>query len=299
MERRGTAKVKLAGRAAVVTGAGRGIGRAVAESFAREGARVVAVARTRAELEQVVRVIEGFGGTAAARVADVTDAAAARDAVRRCIDEFGRLDVLVNAAGAHGPIGPAWEADVTAWTRAAGVNLFGTFHCCHAAIPGMVEAGGGRIINFSGGGATAPMPRFTAYAASKAAVVRLTETLAEELKALGVTVNAIAPGAVDTRLQDDVLAAGDRAGPEYERVRRMRASGEGGVPATLAAALAVFLASDAAGRLTGKLISAAHDGWDAWDAERITALMERPWLTLRRLDDNTLRLLDGGGTRGG
>lgn len=281
----------LSGRAAVVTGAGRGIGRAVAESLARGGVAVVAVSRTRSELEQVVHGIEESGGQATLCVGDVADAAAAGAAVRRCVDEFGRIDVLVNAAAVHGPIGRAWELDVAAWTRAAAVNLFGTFHCCHAAIPAMLDAGAGRIINFSGGGATSPLPRFTAYAASKAAVVRLTETLAEELKGHGVTVNAIAPGVVDTRLQDNVLAAGDRAGPVYERIRRMRASGEGGVPAALAAALAVFLASDSAGTLTGKLISAPHDGWASWDAERIAELMERPWLTLRRLDDYTLRPL--------
>lgn len=283
--------MKLAGRAAVVTGAGRGIGRAVAESFAREGARVVVVSRTRAELERVVRAIEQAGGTATMSVADVADAAAVEQTMRHCVETFGTLDVLVNTAGVYGPIGPTWEVDVAAWTRAAGANLFGTFHCCHAAIPRMLVAGGGRIINFSGGGATTPLPRFTAYAASKAAVVRLTETLAEELKGHGVTVNAIAPGAVDTRLQDQVLAAGDRAGPLYERIQRLRDSGEGGVPAALAAALAVFLASDAARGLSGKLISAPHDGWEAWDAERVAELMERAWLTLRRLDDYTLRPL--------
>jgi 3-oxoacyl-[acyl-carrier protein] reductase len=96
---------------------------------------------------------------------------------------------------------------------------------------------------------------------------------------------------VDTRLQDEVLAAGPRAGDLYERIRRLRESGEGGVPAELAAALAVFLSSDAAADVTGKLISAPHDGWREWDAERMRELGESAWLTLRRMDPHTLRPL--------
>lgn len=283
--------MKLENRAAVVVGAGRGIGRAVAESLARAGARVVLVSRTRHELEQVARAIEDLGGEAEACVADVSEIADAERAVECCVSRFGRLDTLVNVAGVYGPIGLAWKADPVEWKRAVDVNLFGTFLCCRAAIPRMLDAGGGRIINFSGGGATSPLPRFTAYAASKAAVVRLTETLAEELKDARITVNAIAPGAVDTRLQDEVLAAGDRAGELYERIRQLRSEGKGGVTAELAAALVVFLASDAAAGLSGKLISAPHDGWESWDDERIADLMRRPWLTLRRLDDFTLRPL--------
>jgi 3-oxoacyl-[acyl-carrier protein] reductase len=197
----------------------------------------------------------------------------------------------VNAAGVYGPIGRTWEVDPEAWWRAHEINVRGTLLACRAALPAMVAGGHGRIINFSGGGATSPLPRFSAYAASKAAVVRLTETLAEELRDQGITVNAIAPGAVDTRLQDEVIAAGDRAGELYGRMRRLREHGEGGVPAELPAALAVFLATDAAAGITGKLISAPHDGWQSWDAARVRELGESAWLTLRRLDPHTLRPL--------
>jgi NAD(P)-dependent dehydrogenase (short-subunit alcohol dehydrogenase family) len=146
----------------------------------------------------------------------------------------------------------------------------------------------GCIVNFSGGGATAPLARFSAYAASKAAVVRLSETLAEECREFNIRVNAIAPGAVDTSLQDAVLAAGERAGDLLERIARLRKSGEGGVPPELAAELTVFLASDASRGLTGKLIAAPHDGWQQWDGAKIDELNASAWLTLRRLDPFTI-----------
>jgi 3-oxoacyl-[acyl-carrier protein] reductase len=283
--------VTLPGRSAVVTGGGRGIGAAVAERLAEAGAAVVVCARTESELESVAATIRARGGAAEVVVGDVADAADAAAMVAACATRFGGPDILVNAAGTYGPIGRSWEVDPAEWARALAVNLLGTLHTSRAAIPRMLAAGRGRIINFSGGGATAPLANLSAYGASKAAVVRLTETMAEELRGRGVTVNAIAPGAVDTRLQDEVLAAGERAGDLYARTQRLRRTGEGGVPSALAAALAVFLASDAAADLSGKLISAPHDGWQSWSPERIAELMERPWLTLRRLDEHTVRPL--------
>lgn len=286
--------MSLTGRVAVVTGAGRGIGAAVAQAFAAAGAGVCLVARTSPELDDVAARIRAAGGTAIATPADVVDRSAVGAALRRCRDELGIPDVLVNAAGIYGPIGPLWDVDLDAWWRAQEVNVRGTVNCCAAVLPGMLDRGTGRIINFSGGGATSPLPRFSAYAASKAAVVRLTETLAEEVRGRGVTVNAIAPGAVDTRLQDEVLAAGERAGELHERIARLRQTGEGGVPPELAAALAVYLAGEQAASLTGKLISAPHDGWQDWDERRVAELAATPWFTLRRLDPFTLRPLQEG-----
>jgi NAD(P)-dependent dehydrogenase (short-subunit alcohol dehydrogenase family) len=239
----------------------------------------------------VAAAIRAAGGNAAHGSADISDRASIETAAAACARTFGGTDILVSAAGVYGPIGRTWEVDEQAWWRAQEINVRGTLLAARAVLPGMIARGGGRIINFSGGGATAPLPRFSAYAASKAAVVRLTETLAEELREHAVTVNAIAPGAVDTRLQDDVLAAGERAGDLYPRIRRLRESGEGGVTPELPAALAVFLSSDAAAGITGKLISAPHDGWQAWDAARVRELGESAWLTLRRLDPHTLRPL--------
>jgi NAD(P)-dependent dehydrogenase (short-subunit alcohol dehydrogenase family) len=283
--------LSLAGTVAVVTGGGRGIGAAVARALAVAGARLFLVARTAAELEQVANGIDGTGAEADFAAADVADEASVERAVHECTLRFGAPDVLVNAAAVHGPIGALWEVDTEEWWRAHRINLLGTMLCCRAVIPGMRARGRGRIINFSGGGATAPRPGSSAYASSKTAVVRLTETLAEELRGSGVTVNAIAPGTVDTRLQDDVIAAGPAAGADYDIVERLRATGTGGVPAELAAALTVYLASDAAASLTGRLISAPHDDWKSWDEMQLLMLADSPWLTLRRLDTHTLRAL--------
>jgi 3-oxoacyl-[acyl-carrier protein] reductase len=119
--------------------------------------------------------------------------------------------------------------------------------------------------------------------------VRFAETLAEELKQFNIRVNAIAPGAVDTKLQNEVLAAGERAGDLYQRMRRMRETGEGATPAELPAALAAFLASEDSAPLTGRLVSAPHDGWQKWSPTRIREIMSEPWFTLRRLDPFTLK----------
>ncbi|HET7263548.1 MAG TPA: SDR family oxidoreductase [bacterium] len=279
----------LKGKVAIVTGAGRGIGEAVAGAFAREGARSILVARTASEVVAAADAVRASGAAASAVPADVSDPAAADRIVQAAIETYGRVDILVNAAGVYGPIGPVWEADPREWVRAIEVNLFGTMYLSRAAAPHMIRQREGKIVNFSGGGATAPLPYFSAYAVSKSAVVRFTETLAEEVRSFNIQVNAIAPGAVDTRLQDAVLAAGDRAGPLFERIRRLRERQEGGVPRDLPASLAVFLASPASNGLTGKLIAAPYDGWQTWDAAKIADVMTLPWFTLRRLDPATIR----------
>ena len=281
----------MKGRVAIVTGGGRGIGEAVALALAREGARVVVAARTGAELGRVVARIGQLGGAARAVPSDVSQPAQVERLTRAALDAYGQIDVLVNAAGVPGPIGPLWDTDVAAWKRAIDVNLLGTFLCCHAVVPHMIKQRRGKVINLSGGGAASPLPRFSAYGASKAAVVRLTETLAEELREFNVQVNAIAPGLVDTQLQDAVLAAGERAGAQFARVRRLRETGEGGVPGELPATLAVWLASDRSDGLTGKLIAAPFDDWQTWGAARIAELASSAWLTLRRLDHPTVRPL--------
>jgi NAD(P)-dependent dehydrogenase (short-subunit alcohol dehydrogenase family) len=281
--------VKLKDRVAIITGGGRGIGEATALAFAREGARVVLVARTVPELEQVAAKVKDLGGSAQIVPADVSSRQAVASMVRTAVNSFGQVDILVNAAGVYGPIGRVWEVDPEKWAQAIEVNLLGTFFTCQAVLPHMIRRLQGGIINFSGGGATSPLPCFTAYGVSKTAVVRLTETLAEEVKGFNIRVNAIAPGMVDTRLQDAVLAAGERAGELLPRVRRLRETGDGGAPRELAADLAVFLAGEASNGLTGKLIAAPHDGWESWNGKRIGELMALPWFTLRRMDAFTLR----------
>ncbi len=280
---------RLQDKVALVVGAGRGIGEAIALRFAAEGANLVLAARTAPELKTVTEVVKARGGTAHFVVTDVTAPPEVASLVQKSIELFGRIDILVNAAGTYGPIGRVWEVDAREWATTFSANLFGPFLLCQLVLPHMIRAGRGKIINFSGGGATSPLCRFSAYGVSKAAVVRLTETLAEEVKEFNIQVNAIAPGAVDTKLQDLVLAAGERAGDLLQRIRRLRETGEGGTPREVPAELALFLASDDSRNLTGRLISAPNDKWESWTDERIEQVMSQPWFTLRRMDPFTLR----------
>lgn len=254
----------LTGRTAVVTGGSHGLGLEIAREFVASGARVLVCAReetaldrARADLESVAVVADSV----ATAVADVADPAAAERLVASALERFSRIHVLVNNAGIYGPKGPAEDVDWEQWEQAIRVNLFGSVLCCRAVLPHFRANGYGKIIQLSGGGATSPLPRLSAYAASKAAVVRFAETLAEELRGTGIDVNSIAPGALNTRLLDEVLEAGpERVGASFfERALEQQASG--GTPPELAAHLAVFLASEESDGITGKLISAPWDPW--------------------------------------
>jgi NAD(P)-dependent dehydrogenase (short-subunit alcohol dehydrogenase family) len=282
---------RLKDKVAIVVGAGRGIGEAIALRFADEGARLVLAARTVSELDSVAAQIRTGRNKALVHSTDVTDRLQVNHLVEAALEAFGRIDVLVNAAGSYGPIGPLWEVDAEEWMKTFSVNVFSAFLLCQAVLPHMIHTRRGKIIHFSGGGATAPLPRFTAYGVSKGALVRLTETLAEEVREYNIQINAIAPGAVDTQLQDQVLAAGAKAGDLYHRMRRMRETGEGGTSRDLPAELAVFLCSEDSCGLTGKLIAAPFDGWQSWNKQRIDEVMSQPWFTLRRLDPFTLKPL--------
>ena len=281
--------MKLENHVALITGAGRGIGRAIATAFAREGADLALVARTTSELDEAAQMIRAAGHRVVAITADVSQCKDVERAVGQALEIFGRVDVLVNNAGVQPPIGPLAQNDPDEWMRAVAVNLFGPMLCIKAVLPGMMEHQRGKIVNLSGGGATGPRPNFSAYAVSKAALVRLTETLAVELAPYNIQVNALAPGAINTRMLEQVLAAGERAGAELAPAQRRAQSG--GTPVELAAHLAVFLASADSDGLTGKLIAAPHDDWQTWDAARIAALNDSPWYTLRRMDPFTVKPL--------
>jgi 3-oxoacyl-[acyl-carrier protein] reductase len=278
----------LIGQIALVTGAGRGIGRAIAAALAGAGADLILLARTAGELDETAAQVRDLGREALPIVADVSRRVDVQQAVTQGLAWFGRVDVLINNAGIQPPIGPLVENDPEAWTQAVAVNLFGPFYCIQAVLPGMMARRRGKIINLSGGGATGPRPNFSAYAASKAALVRLTETVAEEVRPYNIQVNAIAPGAVNTRMLDEVLAAGAAAGAELAAAQKRQT--QGGTPAEVSAELIVFLASAAADGLTGKLISAPHDPWREW-ASKAAELNATPLYTLRRLDPFTIEPL--------
>jgi len=282
----------LKDRVAIITGAGRGIGRAIALAFARQGAALFLAARTESELAETAALCREAGEQARPVITDIADLEQVQKLVAAAIQEAGQVDILVNSAGIYGPIGPTAEIDLGEWRRAVEINLIGPLYLCQSLMPHMMARRQGKIILLGGGGATAPLPNFSSYAASKAGLARLADTLAEELKAFNVQVNVIAPGLVDTKLQDEVLGAGSRAGGLYEKIRQARESGKGAVSPEIAAELAVFLASDASGRLTGKLIAAPYDPWRDWDGKG-EELNATPLYTIRRLDPFTIKPLIG------
>lgn len=285
-------QMRLAGKTAIITGAGRGIGKAIAIRFAKAQCSVVLASRTEAELNAVASEARDLGVRAEVVVTDIANPSDIKRLAAVTLERFGTLDVLVNNAGIYGPIGVFAETDLEQWWRAMEVNLRGTLLCTSAVIPAMMVRGSGKIINMAGGGATSPLPNLTAYSVSKTGVVRLTENLAEELRPYNIQVNAIAPGAVDTQLQDQLLAAGEQgAGELYWRIRKLRDTGAGGVSPDVAADLAVFLASNESDYLTGRLISAPHDPWREWSSA--AAAPPSPMYTLRRIDPHTLAPLKG------
>jgi 3-oxoacyl-[acyl-carrier protein] reductase len=197
-----------------------------------------------------------------ARICDVSNESQVSELIAFALRELGSLEALVLNAGVYGPMGPTESVSLDDWRRALDINLFGVLLPCRAVIPHFKKVGRGKIIVLSGGGATNPLPNISAYAASKAAVVRLMETLAEELREFHVDVNAIAPGALATRLVDEVLLAGpEKVGAAFfEKNKGWKE--KGAVPLELGADLAVCLASAESDGITGKLISAQWDPWN-------------------------------------
>lgn len=206
----GPAEPALAGQVVLVTGAGRGIGRAVARALAAEGAAVVLAARTRQELAAAASEIREAGGRALAVPADVTQDAAVEALVEQAVAELGRLDGLVTAAGvaSFGPVAGAKPAD---WDPMLGVNLRAVMVCCRAALGPMLRQRRGTILNVASVAAVRAIPGAAAYSAAKAGVVAFSRVLAEEVRGDGVRVGVLLPGAVDTPLWDAVPSPPDRA----------------------------------------------------------------------------------------
>lgn len=286
--------MKLAGKTAIVTGGTRGLGRAIVEAFLCEGANVCVLSRTNSARDQELIMDAMTRRPIAGQkliywdAFDVADPETVVDFFDKFLNEHGPMDILVNNAGTHGFIGELEYANTfpshwKQWRRAIKTNLYGPALMMTDAITIMKEHGGGKIINISGGGATKPMSGMSAYAASKAALVRLTETVALELKGTGIDVNAVAPGVLNTRMLNQQIAAGpDKIGREYyDSLVKQKAEGLSFERAT---ALCAWLASSDSDGVTGRLIS-AH--WDDWEYSGFKAILnEQPDLyTLRRKED--------------
>ena len=271
---------RLDGKVALITGGGRGIGQAIARAYAAEGARLALAARTDAELQETAQSIRGqYDSDVITVLTDVAVRAQVENAVTQTLQRYGVIDVLVNNAGNTGEIGPLWLLDPDRWANTISVHVLGTFYGCRAAIPAMLERGGGRIVNMSGVGG----PNDTSYDAAKTAIVNITENLSVELAGTGITVNAISPGSIHTRMWEEVrdmaLAAGDME--MYEK--GVAVTSGGGASIERAAELAVLLGSDRCGNLSGRLIRAAVDTFEDIP-DRVDAIMSSDAYLLRRVE---------------
>jgi NAD(P)-dependent dehydrogenase (short-subunit alcohol dehydrogenase family) len=248
----------------LITGASRGIGRAMALEFASSGARMALIARSTAGLDETLAAVRSKGGSGAAVAADVTDENAVQAAFDRLVAELGPVDVLVNNAGISGPFGRMWEVAPERWWQTVEVNLRGTYICSRVVLPAMAARRRGRIINVTSNAGAHRWPYFTAYAVSKAAVIKLTESLAAETREHGVSVFAIHPGIVRAGLTEADIEEGlreeDRAIAARTRSWFERQFAHGNtVSAQEAAAFVVELASGRADALSGRYIAIDDD----------------------------------------
>lgn len=268
-------------RHVVITGASSGIGAALTKSLAADGCALYVCGRTITDLDDVTRRnIIAFG-----HPCDVSKEAQVAAFVEKIRARTSHVDGLINCAGHFGAIGPLVDTDSREWLSALEVNLFGTYLMIKHIVPLMKSGSRSSIINFAGGGAFSPFPNYSAYAVSKAAVVRLTETLAVELAASQIAVNAVAPGFVATRIHEATLRVGpDKAGEEhFNYTQRMATQGKDAMER--AVSCVQFLLSESAHGLTGKTISAGFDPWSTSAfRERIASINQSDLYTMRRIN---------------
>jgi NAD(P)-dependent dehydrogenase (short-subunit alcohol dehydrogenase family) len=250
-------KISLSGQTAVVTGGGRGIGRAIALKLAAAGARIAVLARSVSELSETVSAIQQAGGVAQAAPADVSSPEAVRKAFHGIEQSLGPVDLLINNAAAIKPFGPFWETDVEEWWRTMEVNVRGPLLCSQCVLPGMVARRRGRIINIVSGAGAVSTPYYTAYVTSKAALIRFTECVALEARPHGVTLFSVSPGTVRTAMAEYSLtsAEGQKWLPWFRRIFDENIN----VPAERPAELVLELASGRVDALSGRMLSIYDD----------------------------------------
>jgi len=267
-------------RRIVIAGASSGIGAALVRALAADGHAIFACARREERLRELAQDLPGLS----VRRCDVSQEADVEAFVSWLRTQAERVDALVNCAGSFGAIGPVVETDSREWLRTLETNLFGTYLMVKHVVP-LMTGERPRIVNFSGGGAFDPFPNYSAYAVSKAGVVRLTETLAVELAPRGITVNAVAPGFVATELHQATLRRGAALAGRQQVEQTQQRLREGGVPIEVPVACVRFLLSERAEGLTGKTLSASFDPWASPAfAERIPQINASELYAMRRVN---------------
>lgn len=279
--------MKLQNKNALITGASKGLGAEIAKHYVQQGASIFICARNEQELKAKAAELEKCKISAEQKIGFiVTDIAIESQLDELCAAALkffdGKMDILVNNAGSYGPFGSIENIDWQEWVTAINTNLLSVVYLCKKIIPEMQKNGAGKIINLSGGGATNPLARITAYAAAKAAVVRFSESIALDLKEQNIQVNAIAPGALATDLNKKFMAADpELLGAEFQQNLTKKLT-EAATPLHVGAELAVYLASSASDGITGKLISAPWDKWTEFEKYQ-DKLAASDIYTLRRI----------------
>ena len=274
--------MRLADKVAIITGAGRGIGRAIAVAYAREGARLVLVARTIGELEETASMTESLGATTLTVPTDVSQQADVERMVQRTVEKFGSVDILVNSAAILGPMGPLQENDVSAWIHAMNVNVVGSFLCSRSVLPEMLNQDSGKIVLLTGG-YTRAYPQMSAYVTSKWAVIRLAEALSEELVGTNIQVNCLGPNRVHTGMVDEIASGWERSrNAELAEFAKALTTGSGDTTGSTQE-LAVFLGGPESAQMSGRLISAITDDFSSLPP-RIPEIMASEAFQMRRVE---------------
>ncbi|MBL7086946.1 MAG: SDR family oxidoreductase [Candidatus Cloacimonetes bacterium] len=273
--------MRLKNKNIILTGAGRGIGKLIARKLDSEGARLALIARTEEELKKTLHQLKN--NESFYKICDIANGESVINTFSDISRKFNdKIDVLINNAGVQNPIGPFIENDLDDWEKNLKINLLGSINCIKFILPYMIKSKHGKIVNFSGGGSTSPRPNFSAYSVSKTAIVRFTETLAEEIKEYNIDINAVAPGAINTSMLEEIIQSGKMAGHEFNEAMKREKSG-GNDPKHIVE-LITFLSTNISDGITGKLISAI---WDPWkDSEyQNTLRSDSNIATLRRIDN--------------
>jgi len=275
----------LAGKAALITGASQGLGLAIAMNFVKNGADLLICARNAEALNQAHAQLMSHANGTQRIVPVVADVANTKDVetLKQTLNEvFPNFSILVNNAGVYGPKGKLEDIDMDAWIEAIQINLLGSVFMTKMVLPFLKAKKQGKIIQLSGGGATNPMPYLTAYATSKAAIVRFVESMSLEVAEYGIDMNLLAPGALNTRLLDDILTAGPEIVGQAFYAKALEQQQSGGASLDNAAQAACFLASKESDGITGKLVSAVWDPWQ--DLPKYKEILKKSDIyTLRRI----------------
>lgn len=278
----------LSGCNAVITGADRGLGKAIAKEFLEQGASICICSRREDALKQAVFELREAKKNNVQKILYWKTDISRKDELDAlygfAVRELHQLDIVVNNAGIYGPIGPTDQVEWDGMEQVVRVNLMGTLYSMRKAVEIFKKQGcGGRIVNLSGGGASKGMPNFMGYAITKTAVVRATETMALEVEKDGIRINAVAPGALNTQMLEEALNAGEAAVGKliYQKMLQQKASG--GASLEYAASLVAYLSSGAADGINGKLISAVWDDWECEGFSNKETTRDPDMYTLRRM----------------